>query len=303
MTTTADTKRAAAVKKAVLNKLNSLEAEHKRAAKRTNAEKAAAEKKASAERAKAMVIEDRNKAYDELRPIAKEIVERIEIAAKNEDQAWDHRLAASLRLAEAKAKCETAGIKFKLWVETNIPKHSFETIRKLASAGVGGEKKAALALADMRSKNALANREHRAKQKAKSVSRDTRGQEPKEKKVNPAVVAEQALAALPDKQRLAVATIPVEKLGMRIVSEADAKALRGYREAENAGKVPVLVSIEPMKVAFASLKATAKKTFVEWAAAEIGYKLTSDFDVPAGDPMAIPAALRRKAPDANKVAA
>ena len=293
MTTTADTKRAAAVKKAVLNKLNSLEAEHKRAAKRTNAEKAAAEKKASAERAKAMVIEDRNKAYDELRPIAAEIIERINIAAKNEDQAWDHRLAASLRLAEARAKCEAAGIKFKAWVETNIPKHSFETIRKLAAAGDGGEKKAALALADMRAKNALANKAHRAKQKAKSVSRDTRGREPAEKKLNPAVVAEQALAALSDKQRLAVATIPVEKLGMRIVSEADAKALRGYREAEHAGKVP-LSGYENLKLAFAALKATQRKAFVEWAAAEIGYKLTSDFDAPEDDPFAIPAVLDRR---------
>ena len=78
---------------------------------------------------------------------AREINVRLQKAAEIEGKADDHRLAAALKLAEAKAKCDAASINFKKWCEANV-EQKFETVRKLAV--VGAAKEPAKALADLR---------------------------------------------------------------------------------------------------------------------------------------------------------
>lgn len=85
----------------------------------------------------------------ELAPLAKEVNVRLEKAAKLESDAQDHRLAAALKLAEAKEICTRAGVSFQKWAEENIKEVNgkevgFQTIRKLANIGEAEDPKAAL---------------------------------------------------------------------------------------------------------------------------------------------------------------
>lgn len=86
---------------------------------------------------------------------AKEISVRLEKADKLDDQADDHRLAAAMKLAEAKGVCRDNKMNFQSWVTTNL-KGSYETLRKLARVGEADDP--AQALADMRGKNKEANK-------------------------------------------------------------------------------------------------------------------------------------------------
>ncbi len=114
-------------------------------------------------------------AENELRPIGKEIVVRLEKADKLDSQADGHRIAAAQHLAKAKETCEKAGIKFVNWVEANVPNYGFEMVRKLVVIGAATDP--ILALEDMRTKNAAANRKLREKKAEAAsetpVSRDT----------------------------------------------------------------------------------------------------------------------------------
>jgi hypothetical protein len=122
------------------------------------ADKHARDARAEALSAKGLV---KTTAMRELIPLAKEIVVRMDKAAKMEQGAADHRLAAALQLEEARKKCEGAGINFKKWSAEFIP-YSYENIRKLVA--VGGSADPAKALEDMRLKNKEANQRHREKQ-------------------------------------------------------------------------------------------------------------------------------------------
>lgn len=124
--------------------------------------KAAAAKKAAPASTKADAKTD-PKVLAKLEPIAHEINVRFEKASKLDGQADDHRLAAALKLAEAKKLCETNKIKFSEWAEKHVKEQAYETIRKLAAVGSASNPKKALE--DLRNKNAAANRKHRESRK------------------------------------------------------------------------------------------------------------------------------------------
>jgi len=76
----------------------------------------------------------------ELAPIAKEVNVRLEKASKLEADAADHRLAAALKLAEAKEICKRSGVSFQTWSEANVKdaagnKIGYQVVRKLANIG------------------------------------------------------------------------------------------------------------------------------------------------------------------------
>lgn len=109
------------------------------------------------------VIEDAPVVEGELASLANEINKRLTLADRLDAQSSDHRLAAAIRLSEAKALCEQKAMPFRKWAEAHIP-HAFVTIRTLAK--IGGQPDPKLALENYRTKNAEANRELRLRKKA-----------------------------------------------------------------------------------------------------------------------------------------
>lgn len=109
------------------------------------------------------VIEDAPVQEGELATLAHEINKRLTLADRLDAQSQDHRLAAAIRLSEAKVLCEQKSMPFRKWAEAHIP-HAFVTIRTLAKIGSAEDPK--LALENYRTKNAEANRELRARKKA-----------------------------------------------------------------------------------------------------------------------------------------
>lgn len=96
-------------------------------------------------------------ALRELKPVATEINKRMEQAATLDGKAADHRLSASLRLAEAKDKCKANKISFQRWCDDHVVV-LYETARQLARIGASGDEDTArLALEDLRAKNARNN--------------------------------------------------------------------------------------------------------------------------------------------------
>ena len=74
-------------------------------------------------------------------------------------KADDHRLSASLKLAEAKEACVAAGISFKSWVAKEIRGLGYPEATKLAKIGAAPDP--AKALEDMRRRNAAGEKERR----------------------------------------------------------------------------------------------------------------------------------------------
>jgi hypothetical protein len=210
-------------------------------AEKAAAEKAAAERKAAREKEQTDKEAAQKKAAKELAPAAKEINTFLELATKNEAKADDQRLAAALKLAEVeKAIKAVPGMSFKKWVEENV-KLSFETVRKLVAVGSSGDEgKARIALEDMRAKNAAANKKARTKAKAEKQSRSTTNIGSKQvsvaapKAMSPFKQADTALAALPEDQAIELVKGRAHKLGLAVVSEADAKAIRSAGKGHDA---------------------------------------------------------------------
>jgi len=118
-------------------------------AKAAEKEAAKAEKLAAKEKAAKAKAAAQKKAEKALDPLAKEINSRLELAAKSEGKADDHRLTAAIRLDEVKTRCDELGLKFKSWCENNLDeKWSYENARKLARIGAADDPK--LALEDLR---------------------------------------------------------------------------------------------------------------------------------------------------------
>lgn len=157
--------KAAADKAAEKAKAEKLAAKVKAAAEKAAEKVKKEEEKKAAEKAAAKAFKDANVQLDQ---IGREVVERMKKAAKLEGDADDHRLAAALRLAEAKKICEANKIKFQEWSDEHAEGLSFETVRKLAAVGSAENPK--LALADMRGKNKEANKKARDKAKAEKQS-------------------------------------------------------------------------------------------------------------------------------------
>ncbi|HZX69788.1 MAG TPA: hypothetical protein VFE77_03135 [Rhodanobacter sp.] len=233
-------KAAAAAEKVASGKAKIKAALDAKAAKE-KAAKEAAKEKAKAAKGSASEVKAKEQAAEEerLKPIAKEINVRLEKAAKLEDDADDHRLAAAIQLEVAATRCKEAGIKFATWAAENLSQ-SYETIRKLVA--VGKSPNPALALADMRGKNKEANKTLRDKRKAE---------------------VEELKAAN-------------EGAGYTNSNEDDdAVDLGGARSQKNA---VILVGIEALKAAFQELKASDKMAFTQWCATEVGAKLEIGFD-------------------------
>lgn len=212
----------------------------------------------------------REKQIAKLEPIAKEINTRFEKAAKLEQGADDHRLAAAIKLAEAENLCKEAGVKFDDWAAENV-QLSRESWRKLLPVGRADDSKKALA--DMREKNAEANKKHREKKKRTT----TAFSEP----ADPGQQKESRVATAAERDRQNVLAVPTTE---RVLADL---------EASN-GTVNMS---EVAKKAFSKMQASAKMKFVEWAAGEIGVKVTDPFDEekpanPAPADLEIPASLR-----------
>lgn len=248
-------------------------------------DKAAAKEAAAADK---KVVQEKTRR--ELEPFAREINVRLEKAATMDDKANDHRLAAAITLAEARQKCEVAGISFKEWSAVAVPTQSYETVRKLV--GVGASDNPAKALEDLRSKNALANKELRER-KAKAITHQKEPAGTQPKAATPFKRAEEAFAALDDSTQLEMVKSRAKNLGMRVVSEGEAKATKSAKAGDE---------YDTAKDAFNALKASEKMSFLQWAASEVGGKFSTSFDNGNGNEMPeIPAGLdkrgpRRKAP-------
>lgn len=223
-------------------------------------------------------------AEKKLSPLANEINVRFEKASKLDGQADDHRLAAALRLNEAKQLCAASGIRFREWVEKEVKEQSWETVRKLAV--VGGAPNPQIALEDMRGKNKEANKKHREKKKIKETAQKVFGP------------AEALLAAKPEEALKAARAFAAEH-GLEVVSKTEAKELRQKaKSAEMKTEEPL--TLDALKAAFNALPARAKMDFVRFAAGEVGGKFVSAIDESdpvaskgEGDDLGIPAGLRR----------
>lgn len=224
-------------------------------------------------------------AEKKLAPLSHEINVRFEKIEQLEGKADDHRLAAAINLENAKKICAASGIKFKDWAAENV-KQSYETVRKLAAVGAAPNPQ--LALEDMRKKNKEANAKLRNKDKAQKIERKLFGPVEILSQVKP----EEALKAV---KKFASDT------GLVVISETEHKELRQAEKSAQLKKEEPL-TVEAMKLAFASLPAREKMDFVTFAATAVGYKLVSALDVAAkesvaaekeDDLLAIPAGLRR----------
>lgn len=223
-------------------------------------------------------------AEKKLTPLANEINVRFEKASKLDGQADDHRLAAALRLNEAKQLCAASGIRFREWVESHVKEQSWETVRKLAV--VGGAPNPQIALEDMRGKNKEANKKHREKKKIKETAQKVFGP------------AEALLAAKPEEALKATRAFAADN-GMELLSKTEAKELRQKaKSAEMKTEEPL--TLDALKAAFNALPARAKMDFVRFAAGEVGGKFVSAIDESdpvaskgEGDDLGTPAGLRR----------
>ena len=217
-----------------------------------------------------------------LAPIAKEINHKLEQATKTDAKADDYRLSAALRLAEAKARCETDKMGFKQWAEENVTQ-SYETVRKLAVVGAADDPK--LALEDMRGKNKVANKKLRDKKASEAGSRDP--SEPAAKPQTPIDRIESGLAVLDDQARLNILESAIAREGMAVVTKENAKRALGVAEK------PGLASL---KKSFDALSGAQKMDFLEYAADAVGATLEVPFIENDDDEqidLELPAALRR----------
>ena len=219
------------------------------------------------------------KANLKLAPIAKEINVRFEKIAKLEGDANDHRLAASLRLAEAEKVCVEAGIKFKDWAVENVKEQSWETVRKLVYVGKSENPK--LALADQRKANAKRNQEHRAKKKAAPAKVEA----PKPKDV--------VLALKPEEQTKLVNDV-AKDLGLVVRTKSEIEAEKQKNREATAAPVekPTKPTFATVTAAIDALSAADQIKVLRYVAEKHLYKVvepakTEDFE-------AIPDFLKKK---------
>lgn len=231
-------------------------------------------------------------ALTKLKPIAKEINTRLEKADKYASDAFDHRLAAALRLEDARKMCAAAGLKFKDWAEANVTL-AYETVRKLAA--IGAAPKPRIALEDMREYNRKKSATAR-----KSKGTDVTKQRTDEPPANVPSrtkweVTEDMMKSLDDKGQLTLIESRAHLMGYKVVTAADAELLR-------TAKAPGAVSptIKLMKSAFGALKPSNKMSFLKWAAKEVGAKIdftlsngADEAPIPDKGGIDVPATMRR----------
>ncbi len=204
-----------------------------------------------------------------LTPIAKEINTRFSKADKLEGQADDHRLAAAIKLAEAKKLCKTSKLPFKKWVDENI-EQSWETARKLVP--IGESKDPAKALADLRAGGKARQQKLRDKKKAEQVSRDTATPKQVEYKPTKAATpferADDALGQLEDNVAVSVIESHAGRHGRVVLSQAEADKLREAAKKKSASKVGG--DVPALQAAFDKLSRADKVRFAEYVADAVG---------------------------------
>ena len=230
-----------------------------------------------------------------LEQAAHEINARMERFEKLGSQADDHRLAAALRLADAKKLCRASKIDFGKWVEKNV-KQSYETVRKLLPIGVAESEKAGAGvklLADLRKGAAKRNRELRERKKANAATHT--------QATPPNVRAEEAVAALKLDDKRSLLQKTAKDLGVLVMTKnAFEKALKA--EAAKAAPAPAKTTKEePKKTPLEA--AVEKRLTLDKLAAELGLTVV-DKGKPGGKPekeiSLPPSALRPKAEELFK---
>lgn len=207
-------------------------------------------------------------AQKKLPAFAKEIAHRLDAADVEDKKAGDHRVAAAIQLAAAEEQCKLAGVKFTEWFEANIPNRKYDTVQRLLKAGKAGDANAvAAAIADMRQKNASANKAHRA---AKKNGTTPRGNSTHKGDLQ---LAEERLAALPDQARVELATKVAEKSGLAVVSKAAVETLKKA--------TPVGTKVEQAVTLYQGMNGTEKFDFFTALEKITGYRMvdTSTNDV------------------------
>lgn len=232
--------------------------------------------------------------YSELKNTAKEINHRMAQADQMDGKADDHRLAAAIKLEEARKLCEKRKVNFKKWCEQNVEK-SYETVRRLVA--VGGAPNPKLALEDMRAGNKKRNKAMRDRKKAAAKT-----QALPSPRTTPYSMAETALKAMPDKDQFTFLDSKANKLGFRVVTTDDMKLLaeakRGTLKTETKQASVKPGTADAVIAAFKSLAtATEKLTVVKALVALVGGKFTHDFDT-GEDGLEIPATLDVRQPSA-----
>lgn len=240
-------------------------------AAKKEAAKKAKEEKAALERAKKEAAEAEK--LKTLTPMAQEINVRFNKAESLEGKADDHRLAAAITLANAKAECDKLGINFRKWAEKHV-KQSFENVRKLVRVGQAPDPK--LALADMRGKNAERMKAARAAEKAEPPKQiEQRKEEPAAPTGANQPTAEDVLEmahGLGDEDAVKLAKKVAEENGFEVVSKAELEAMRIEKAAPKKGN-----PLDEAKHAFTCVPVPQRMEFLEWAAGQVGASIVTGF--------------------------
>jgi len=213
-----------------------------------------------------------------LAPIAKDINVRMEKAAKMEDDAYDHRLAVALRLAEVNKICvKTKGITFKGWCGENIDQR-YDTCNRLAQVGKSNNPQ--LALEDLRVKNKLANqalRERVAEEKVKQPSpkkTTTPSNGPTSSKASVYDRVDAALGSTDKAHAENIIKSLAEGLGFAVVTVEEAKAARAAKNDSAVGYV------ERVQQLLERATGSQQMTVLGWLADKVGVELPDTFAVP-----------------------
>ena len=216
-------------------------------------------------------------ALKKLNPIAKDINTRLTKAARMEDDAYDHRLAAAIRLDDAhKIIKTTKGLTIKSWCGDHI-EHSYSNVKMLTK--VGGATNPKLALEDLRVKNKLANaalRERVAKAKAKPTSSKettTRSEKPA-LKLSVGERVDTALASTDAEYAVKIIEAAAEQRKLAVVTLEEAKAAR------HAAREQKLGNVERIKTLLQASRGTDQMEILSWLADEVGVELPDTFSNP-----------------------
>jgi hypothetical protein len=176
--------------------------------------------------------------------LAKEINTRLSKADKIESQAGNHRVAACVRLAEAKITCRSQGIPFKKWAEDNV-EYAYETVRKYAAIGGSSDPQKALDNWKARAQKGMAAL--RARREPRTITDDT--PEGRHRRTQKEIFVSR-FQKVPEKER--------------------ADALREVLASDKAA------ADEALKEPFLALRPKDKLAFVYWAAEEAGVELADE---------------------------
>ena len=191
-----------------------------------------------------------------LAPIAKEVNIRMDKAAKMEDDAYDHRLAAALQLADASERCAKAKIKFKEWCDESI-NQSYETARKLVTIGKSNNPEEALE--EMRVKNKLANAALRLRKAIKApaeVVASTAGKK--------APVQTPTIRVMPDSEAVNRIKSTAQSHGLEVVSSEQARVVREAKFTANDS------ALSRIRTIFDKCSAEEKCQIVDDLSSEVG---------------------------------